>query len=309
MELSGVLAPAATPFDPVSGEVDLVALRANARAWLGTGLAGLVLFGSTGEGVLLDEDERERALAATREVVPGDRLLLAGTGAESTRAAIRMTRAAAGAGADAVMVHPPAYFRPLMTPEVLRDHYRAVADASPVPVVLYAVPPRFSTVEIPAGLVGELSQHPNIIGIKDSSGDLKNLAALADACDRRCAVLVGSGDALYGALEVGAAGGILAVSLLAPDACADLYRAYREGRTAEAGRLQERLAPLHRAVVGALGVPGVKAALEELGMHGGAPRPPLRPLRSQDREKVREALRAAGLGREEDAVAGSGRDS
>jgi 4-hydroxy-2-oxoglutarate aldolase len=304
MELSGVLAPVTTPFDPVTGEVERVALRANAREWVRTGLAGLVLFGSTGEGVLLDEDERERALAAVREVVPGDRLLLAGTGAESTRATIRMTRTAAAAGADAVMVHPPAYFRPLMTPEALRDHYRAVADASPVPVVLYAVPPRFSTLELPPGLVGELSRHPNIAGIKDSSGDLKNLAALSDACDRRCAVLVGSGDALYGALEVGAAGGILAVALLAPDACAELYRAYREERFTEAGRLQERLAPLHRAVVGALGVPGVKAALEELGMHGGGPRPPLKALREREREKVREALRAAGLAAGAGAPAG-----
>ncbi|HEX2190803.1 MAG TPA: dihydrodipicolinate synthase family protein [Longimicrobiaceae bacterium] len=295
MELKGVLAPAATPFDAVTGEVDVVALRANVRAWLRTELAGVVLFGSTGEGVLLDEDERVRALAAVREVVEPDRLLLAGAGAESTRAAVRMARAAAGAGADAVMVHPPAYYRPQMTPEALRDHFTAVADASPVPVVLYAVPPRFSTVELAPGLVGELSRHPNVAGIKDSSGDLKTLAALADACDRSCAVLVGSGDALYGALEVGARGGILAVALLDPGACAEVYRAYVAGDLARAGRLQERLAPLHRRVVGALGVPGVKAALDQLGLHGGAPRPPLRPLRPKEAGQVREALRAAGL--------------
>lgn len=296
MELKGVLAPAATPFDAVTGEVDVVALRANVRAWLRSDLAGVVLFGSTGEGVLLDEDERGRALAAVREVVEPGRLLLAGAGAESTRAAVRMARAAAAAGADAVMVHPPAYYRPQMTPEALRDHFAAVADASPVPVVLYAVPPRFSTVELAPGLVGELSRHPNVAGIKDSSGDLKTLAALADACDRGCAVLVGSGDALYGALEVGARGGILAVALLDPDGCAAVYRAHAEGDPALAGRLQERLVPLHRRVVGALGVPGVKAALDLLGLHGGPPRPPLKPLRPKDAEQVREALRAAGLG-------------
>ncbi|HEV2149556.1 MAG TPA: dihydrodipicolinate synthase family protein [Longimicrobiaceae bacterium] len=295
MELRGVFAPATTPFDPVTGEVDAVALRANVRAWTRTELAGVVLFGSTGEGVLLDEDERERALGSVRELVDGGRFLLAGAGAESTRAAVRMARSAAAAGADAVMVHPPAYYRPQMTPEALRDHFLAVADASPVPVVLYAVPPRFSTVELPAGLVGELSHHPNVVAIKDSSGDLKTLAALADACDRSCAVLVGSGDALYGALEVGARGGILAVSLLDPATCAGAYRAYVEGDVARAGRLQERLVPLHRRVVGALGVPGVKAALDLLGLHGGAPRPPLKPLRPRDAEQVREALRAAGL--------------
>jgi 4-hydroxy-2-oxoglutarate aldolase len=295
LELRGVLAPATTPFDAVTGEVDVVALRANLRAWLREELAGVVLFGSTGEGVLLDEDERTRALAAARDVVDAGKLLLAGTGAESTRATVRMTRAAADAGADAVMVHPPAYFRPAMTPEALRDHYLAVADASPVPVVLYAVPPRFSTVELPAGLVGELSHHPNIVGIKDSSGDLKTLAALADACGRRCAVLVGSGDSLYGALEVGARGGILAVALLDPRSCAALFRAYTDGDLARAGRLQERVTPVHRRVVAALGTSGVKAALDMKGMHGGAPRPPLKPIRPREAEQVRETLAAAGL--------------
>lgn len=299
MELNGVFAPATTPFDPVTGELDRVALRANVRAWIRTGLDGLVLFGSTGEGVLLDEEERERAIGAVRELVPEERRLLAGAGAESTRAAVRMARAAAGAGADAVLVHPPAYYRPQMTPGALRDHFTAVADASPVPVVLYQVPPRFSTVELAAGLVEELSRHPNVAGIKDSTGELRSLGALADACDRSCAVLVGSGDSLYGALEVGARGGILAVALLLPDACAELYRAFREGRAGEAGRLQERIAPLHRAVVGGLGVPGVKAALDELGLHGGPPRPPLQPLRPKEREAVREALRKAGLARVE----------
>jgi len=295
MELRGVLAPATTPFDAVTGEVDVIALRANLRAWLREELAGAVLFGSTGEGILLDEDERARALSAAREVMEGDRLLLAGAGAESTRAAVRLARAAARAGADAVMVHPPAYYRPQMTPDALRDHYLAVADASPVPVVLYAVPPRFSTVELPSGLVGELSHHPNVAGIKDSSGDLKTLATLADACDRSCAVLVGSGDSLYGALEVGASGGILAVALLDPRSCATAYRSYVDGDVARAGRMQERLTPLHRRVVGAHGVAGVKAGLDRLGLHGGPVRPPLKPLRSRAAEEVREALAAAGL--------------
>jgi len=297
VELRGVFAPATTPFDAVTGEVDLVAFRANVRAWMGTELAGVVVFGSTGEGILLDEDERTHVLEGVRELVDDGRLLLAGAGAESTRAAIRLARAAADAGADAVLVHPPAYYKPQMTAEALRDHFVAVADASPVPVVLYAVPPRFSTVELAAGLVGELSRHPNIVGIKDSSGDLKTLAALSDVCDRSCTVLVGSGDALYGALEVGAKGGILAVALLAPEPTAAIHRAYAAGDTAQAGRLQERVVPVHRRIVGALGVPGVKAALDELGMHGGTPRSPLRPLRPKDREEVRTVLANAGLQR------------
>jgi 4-hydroxy-2-oxoglutarate aldolase len=295
IDLRGVFAPATTPFDPVTGEAAVVSMRANLRRWLAAPLAGVVLFGSTGEGPLLDEDEKVRLTAATRDVVDGGRLLLAGTGAESTRATIRATAAVAAEGADAVLVQPPAYFRPAMTPEALRDHYLAVADASPVPVILYQVPPRFSTVELAAGLVGELARHPNIAGIKDSHGDLKALAALVDACGGNAQVLVGSGAVLYGALEAGAVGGILAVALLAPEECAALCRAYAEGRLADAGRIQERLAPLHRAIVADLGISGMKAALDELGMHGGPPRPPLKPLRAKDLPKVRDALAAAGM--------------
>lgn len=295
MELRGVFAPVTTPFDPVTGEADAVAMRANLRRWLQAPLAGVVLFGSTGEGPLLDQDEKARLTEASRDVVDGGRLLLAGTGAESTRATIRATRAVAQAGADGVLVQPPSYYRPSMTPDALRDHYLAVADASPVPVLLYQVPPRFSTVELSAGLVGELARHPNIAGIKDSHGDLKTLAALVDACGRNARVLVGSGAVLYGALEAGAVGGILAVSLLLPAECAAICQAFADERFAEAGRIQERVAPLHRAVVAELGVTGMKAALDELGMHGGPPRAPLKPLREKERAKVREALEAAGL--------------
>jgi 4-hydroxy-2-oxoglutarate aldolase len=296
IDLSGVFPPVPTPFDPVTGEAELVSLRSNLRALLAAPLAGVVLFGSTGEGPLLDEDEKARLVEGTRDLVDGGRLLLAGTGTESTRATIRATRAVADAGADGVLVQPPAYYKPMMTPEALRDHYTAVADASPVPVVLYQVPPQFSSVELSAGLVGELARHPNVAGIKDSHGDLRATGALVEACGGRAQVLAGSGAVLYGSLEVGAVGGILGVSLLLPNECAALCRAFAEGRLAEAGRLQERIAPLHKAVVAGMGVPGVKAALDELGLRGGAPRPPLKPLREKDRAKVREALAAAGLG-------------
>jgi 4-hydroxy-2-oxoglutarate aldolase len=295
MELQGVFAPATTPFDPVTGEVDLVSMRANLRRWLEAPLAGVVLFGSTGEGVLLDEEEKTRLVGGTRELMDGGRLLLAGTGAESTRATIRQSIAVGEAGADAVLVQPPGFYRPLLTPGALRDHYVAVADASPVPVILYQVPPRLAGMELEPGLVAELAKHPNVIGIKDSSGDLRTLGALVDACRGRCQVLAGSGAILYAALEMGAAGGILAVALLAPDACARLEAAFRSGDTALAGRLQERIAPLHRAVVAGLGIPGIKAALEAMGMHGGAPRPPLQPLRNRDRGRLSDALAAAGI--------------
>jgi 4-hydroxy-2-oxoglutarate aldolase len=300
IRLEGVYAPATTPFDAVTGDADLVALRGNVRAWLEHPLAGIVLFGSTGEGLLVEEAERERLLEGVRELM-GERTLLAGVAAESTRAAVRLARLSALAGADAVLVQPPSYYRPALTPESLRDHFVAVADASPVPVVLYQVPPQFSGVELPAGLVSELARHENIAGIKDSTGDLRTLGGYVDACGDRCAVLVGSGAAAFGALETGASGGILAVSLLAPAECAALYARWRDGEPAAAGALQERVGPVHRAIVAKHGVAGIKAALDLLGLAGGAPRAPLRPLRERDRAEVRAALQAGGLLARDDA--------
>lgn len=295
MELRGVFAPATTPFDPVTGDADVISLRANVRRWLHTPLRGIVLFGSTGEGLLLDEEEKARLTGATRDLMDADRLLLCGTGAESTRATIRQTRRVAELGADAVLVQPPSFYKPLMTPAALRDHYLAVAEASPVPVILYQVPPRFSGVELEPGLVAEVARHPNVIGLKDSSGDLRVLGGLIDACHGYASVLAGSGAILYAALEMGAVGGILAVALMLPRECADLCIAFDAERFGEAGRLQERIAPLHKAVVGELGIPGIKSALDSLGMHGGAPRPPIQPLRNRDAGKLADALAAAGI--------------
>jgi 4-hydroxy-2-oxoglutarate aldolase len=293
--ISGVFVPATTPFDPVTGDVDLVGFRENARTWFEAPLAGMVLFGSTGEGLLLDESERTRLLEGVRGVTPEGRLLLAGTGAESTRATIRLTRSAAAAGADAVLVQPPAFYRPQMTSAALRDHYVAVADAAPVPVILYQVPPAYSGVELVSGLVAELARHANIIGIKDSTGDLKAMGALVESCPAGFSILVGSGAVLYGALEVGACGGILAVATLAARQSCDVYRLKQAGDEAGAGRTQEMLAPLHRSVVAAHGVPGVKMAMDMLGLAGGPPRSPLQPLREKDQRLVREALARAGL--------------
>lgn len=295
MDLRGVLIPAATPFDPVTGEVDLVGMRRNVRRWLETKIRGVVMAGSTGEAVLLDEDERRRLLEAVREVVPDDRLLVAGTGAESTRATVRLCRMAHDAGADAVLVQPPAYYKGAMTPAVVRDHYRAVADASPLPVIVYQVPLRFCTLDLATGLVAELSAHEKIVGIKDSRGDLQIVGQLVEQCRGDFQVLVGSGSKLYGSLEVGAVGGILGVANMAPAEAAALHQAFADGRTGEAGRLQEKIGPVHNAVVAGLGVPGVKAALDLLGYRGGPPRPPLRPLSEKDRDQVRASLEQAGL--------------
>lgn len=293
MDLRGVLIPTATPFD-AQGELATAAFRANVRAWLRTPIAGLVVGGSTGEAVYLDEEERLRLLDVARDEL-GDRLLVAGTGAESTRATLRLTRDAADAGADAVLVQPPAFYRGAMTPGALEVHYRAVADASPVPVIVYQVPLRMSTLDMPNALVARLSEHPNVVGIKDSRGRLELVTELVETCAAGFQVLVGTGALLFDALETGAAGGILGVANLLPGESAAVVSAWRDGRTDEAAELQALVAPVHQAVVGGMGVPGVKAGLDLMGLYGGSPRPPLHPLPEARIGELREVLAQAGV--------------
>jgi len=295
LDLRGTFLPVTTPFDPVTGDVDVVAFRANLRHWFESPIRGVLIGGSTGESVLLDDAELQLLLESAADVVPEDALLIAGTGLESTRATIRASERAAEAGADAVLVQPPAFFKGAMTPEALARHYRAVADASPVPVLVYQVPLRLSTIDLPTGLVGELSHHPNIVGIKDSRGKLELVGELVRQTSDGFQVLVGNGALLYGALETGAVGGIVAVGLMATAAAAEITIAYGAGRLSDAGRLQERIAPVHTKIVGEMGVPGVKAALDLLGLKGGDPRPPLTPASPARVEQIREILATADL--------------
>lgn len=295
MQPSGTYLPVPTPFDPVTGDLDVVAFRANLRRWFEHPVAGVLLAGSTGESVFLEDEERRALLEAARNVVPPEAWVIMGTGAESTRTTVRLCREAADGGADAVLVSPPAYYKGAMTPEALVRHYRAVADASPLPVLVYQVPLRMSTLDLPTGLVAELSSHENVVGIKDSRGKLDLVGELVEQCDEDFSVLVGSGALLYGALETGAAGGIVAVGLLATAEAAAIHAAFQAGDAARAGRLQERIAPVHDRIVVGMGVPGIKAALDLLGLHGGEPRRPLAPLPDERRAEVRSVLTEAGL--------------
>lgn len=292
--LSGLFVPVTTPFDPVTGDVAPVSFRENLRRWLETPVNGYVIFGSTGEGALLDEEEKVCLAEYARDVVPSMRPLVAGAGAESTRAVIRLCMLFADAGADAVLVHPPSYFGVSLSAADLRDHFVAVADASPVPVLVYHMP-RFTHVTLDAGLMGELARHENIAGIKDSSGDLRCFAEYTEACGDHCQLFVGNGALVYAALELGAAGGIVALGLLAAEEYGQLLAHYRAGRLPQAGQIQERLAPAHKRIVGGFGARGVKAGLELKGWHGGPPRPPLSPLSEKDRATVEQVMQDAGL--------------
>lgn len=291
--LQGILAPIATPFDPETGDVAPVALRQSARALLARGVHGLAVAGSTGEGELLDVSERVRLVEWLRDVVPEDRWLLAGTGAESTRASVRASREAGAAGADAVLVRPPGYYSRLLSPGALADHYARVADESPVPLIVYNIPD-YTGVMLHDSVLRAVADHERVVGFKDSSGDLKALASFHAAAPR-LAALVGSGTLVYPALELGAAGAVLAVACFAAELCVALFAAFGAGDRATAGALQERLTPLAREIVGALGPAGVKAAMDCVGLPGGPVRPPLAPLNARQRARVAQHLAAAGL--------------
>jgi 4-hydroxy-2-oxoglutarate aldolase len=290
-DLAGVFAPITTPFDSASGDIAPAQLKENVARYIADGLAGVLVCGSTGETPLLGADEQHRAIAWVREALSDGAWLIAGTGADSTRETIALSRAAAEAGADAVLVRPPAYFAAQHSPRSIATHYRAVADASPVPILLYNIP-KYTHLPLPPGLIEELSTYENIVGVKDSSGDLANLVAYREAAPK-WAVLVGSGSLLYPALEMGCEGGVVAVSCYAARMCVDLLVAFRAGDRATASALQARLVPLDKEIVGKLGPAGVKAAMDAVGggLHGGPVRPPLAPLAPADRERVAALVR------------------
>jgi 4-hydroxy-2-oxoglutarate aldolase len=251
-----------------------------------------VVTGSTGEAALLDAAERAALVETAREAVPKDRLLIVGTGAESTRTCLQQSRDAAGRGADAVLVVAPHYYGSAMTLEALRQHYRRVADESPVPVVLYSIP-KYMHFSLPSGLVAELAEHPNVIGIKDSSGQRDQLAGYLESQSDSFAVLTGNGPLFHHSLVAGARGGILAVSLFAAALTLEVYRSFLAGDESAAAAAQARLTPPGAKIVGELGIPGVKAAMDQVGLCGGPVRSPLLPLRSDQYRMVDELLRTA----------------
>jgi 4-hydroxy-2-oxoglutarate aldolase len=293
-QLRGVFAPVITTFYPQTGELDLASFAANIRSHLAAGLHGIVVTGSTGEATLLDSNERAAMVDAAREMVPSDKTLIVGTGAESTRTCLELTRDAASRGADAVLVVAPHYYGMAMTTPALSKHYRRIADESPVPVVLYNIP-KYMHFSLAPGLVSELSLHDNIVGIKDSSGDLSLLASYLNAESESFAVLTGNAGTFLGALRAGAHGGILAVALFAAAMSLDVYEAALRGDDAAADAAQARLTPLGAKIVGEMGVAGVKAAMDRVGLLGGPVRSPLLPLDEARRALVAELLRSAEL--------------
>ncbi len=291
--LSGLMVPAVSTFD-VRGELDRAAFQFNLDAHLAHGVDGILVAGSSGESALLDDDDRRTLLGWARERIPSDKWMLAGIGSESTRQTISRAHDAKAAGATAVLVVSPHYFLKRMTEAALLAHFRAVADASPLPVMLYNIPVYAHVVLSPA-LVHEMAAHPNVIGMKDSAGNLPVLAQYLEAQSPTFRVLTGSGATLVPALNAGASGAILAIGLYAGPAVRLMFDAARAGRTEEAAAMQVKLAPIATDIGGALGPSGIKAAMDLVGLKGGPTRGPLLPLSADELATVRARLESAGV--------------
>lgn len=274
IKLDGLLLPITTPLT-LAEDVDADALRRNLGRWNQTGITGYVLLGSTGERVNLDEREYLEVIETAREAVPEAMTFIVGAGQQSTRGTIAEIERAANAGAEAVLVLTPHYYRAAITQSALIDHYRALAEAATVPVILYSMPD-LTGITIEPETAACLSEHPNIIGMKDSSNEVRRFRATVERVDPNFAMLIGNGTVFNENLQAGGRGGILAVGCCAPDICLAIYQAVLAGDASRAAALQETLTPLARAVTKTYGIGGLKAALEMAGYVGGAVRAPLR---------------------------------
>lgn len=285
--LKGVFAAVTTPFAD-DGDVSLDNLERNLQMWLVSPLNGFLVLGSTGEAAHLGFDEKLQVMEAAVRAAE-ERPVLIGTGADSTRETVALSAAAAQLGAAGVVVVTPSYFGRTLSDQALAGHFLAVADAVDVPVILYQYP-QLTGVHLGVEVVAELAAHPNIVGIKDSSGDLANLARLVDAVPPGFAVLTGSGYLLYPALQAGAAGAVLAVAGVAPWEAGEIYQLFREGKHDEAAALQRRLNVVER-LIQRYGIGGIKGLMRMIGYYGGIPRPPLPPIDESDLDDMRVALK------------------
>lgn len=286
----GIYPPLPTFFDE-QDELDLMTLRLHIQRLAGTGLAGYVIMGTNGEAVHLATEERSQVIEAARDAAGEEVPILAGCGEQSTRATIANCLQAARSGANAALVLPPFYYKGRMDSHALIAHYRAVADDSPLPVVIYNMPASTGGLDLDAPTICTLAEHPNIIGVKDSAGNMVKLSQIYSETPSRFRVFAGSAGYLLPALAVGAVGAVAALANVFPREVCRLQELFNAGKIEEARLLQARLAPANTAVTATYSVPGLKAALELTAGYGGRPRPPLLPLTAPERERLAEILR------------------
>lgn len=287
MKLSGVMPPITTPFQ--DRKLALNKLKENFQKWNNTGLSGYLVLGSNGEAVYLNEKEKTKVIEVSRESIPTSKIMLVGIGMESTQETIRFTNQSAKMGADWALVVTPSYFKGSMKPQILYDHFIAVAESSRIGILIYNVP-QFTGINLEPEWVAKLSEHSNIIGIKDSSGNIGQLSEIIDLSKKGFSVFVGSAPVFFPALCVGAVGGILAVAQVAPQSCVQIQNLFNKGKMDEARALQSQLTPLAKAVTAIYGIGGLKMAMDLAGYFGGDPRPPLKRHGQEVEEELKRLL-------------------
>ena len=287
MKLSGAMPPITTPFQ--DGKLVLDKLKNNFHKWNETGLSGYLVLGSNGEAVYLNEKEKIKVVEISRESIHTSKIMLVGTGMESTQETIQFTNQVAKMGADYALVVTPSYFKGSMKPQILYDHFIAVAESSRIGILIYNVP-QFTGINLDPEVVAKLSEHPNIIGIKDSSGNIGQLSEIIHLSQKGFAVFVGSAPVFFPALCIGAVGGILAVANVVPQECVQIQNLFNKGKMGEARALQSRLTPLAKAVTTKYGIGGLKMAMDLVGYFGGNPRLPLKKPGKEVEEELKRLL-------------------
>jgi len=290
--LSGIFPALTTPFE--NGNLSVERLTGNIEKYNRLDLAGYLVLGSTGEGILMDEAERLKAIEAVRSASAEGKIIVVGTGAQSTRATIEFTNRAGEAGAHYALVVTPFYFKAQMTARSLEAYYREVAEEAKIPILLYNVP-KFTGLDLPLETVVSLATHPNIVGLKDSTGNIASLGQILRACPPNFSILQGSGSVLLASLVLGASGAILALSDMAPAETVEIFRLFRQGELEKAKVIQLRIIEVNQKIVGSYGVPGIKHALNLLGYFGGEPRSPLQPVSKEVGDSISQLLVDAGL--------------
>ncbi|MCP5046660.1 MAG: dihydrodipicolinate synthase family protein [bacterium] len=293
IQLNGIYPPVPTPFDEKE-RIMPGALKNNLSLLSRFNLRGFVLMGSNGEYVMLTEEEKVQVMETAREAIPPSKLMIVGTGGQYTGEVLRLTRRAAEIGADAALVINPSYYRGLMTREVLINHFNIIADGSPIPIIVYNMP-ACTGMDLDVETILALSRHPHIIGMKDSSGNVVKMAAIRQQAGPGFQILAGSGGFLLPALSVGAIGGIMALANIAPAHCIAICQYYLEGKHRESRELQVRMIELNTAITSRWGVPGLKAALDSIGLYGGPARLPLLPLPDEIKRDLENILVESGI--------------
>ena len=291
-KLKGIMPPIATPF--INDEVAYDKLAQNFSKWNKTGLSGFVVMGSNGESVFLTRNEKLKLVEEVKKNISENKLLIAGTGSDSIRETISLSNESADLGADYALILTPSFYKSEMKPAAYIKYFSAVADKTKIPVIIYNVP-KFTGVDIEAETVAKLAEDKNIVGIKNSSENVRQTTEMIDQTPKDFAVIIGTASVLYPGLAAGAVGGILALANIAPNECVQLQKFVEEGKHTEALELQKKMLPVNKTITAKYGVAGLKAAMDMFGYFGGEPRSPLSALNDSDKQQLKQILLSAHL--------------